>query len=125
VSEEGKKFNPNDTKHLVNLKGRQFITFVGLQARLMDQGKAIVGSDVEILSLPEESNQHYASVKATLRIKGKDGEVYTFSNVGDASPESVSKNIVPHLLRQAETRAEARALRLATRSEWTAKDEVE
>jgi hypothetical protein len=125
VAEEAKKFNPNDDKHLVNLKGRQFITFVGLQARLMDQGKAIVGSDIDVLCVPSEENGNYAAVKATLRIKGKDGEVYTFTNVGDASPQSVGKNIVPHVLRQAETRAEARALRLATRSEWTAKDEVE
>lgn len=118
-------FNPQDPKHLVGLRGGQFITFVGLQARLQDQNKAVVGSDVEVLSLPVEENDFYAAVKATLFVKGKDGEVYKFTNVGDASPESVGNAIIPHLLRQAETRAEARAMRLATRSEWTASAEVQ
>jgi hypothetical protein len=35
----------------------------------------------------------------------------TFTGIGDASPANVSRNIAPHIIRQAETRAKARALR--------------
>jgi hypothetical protein len=35
----------------------------------------------------------------------------SFTGIGDASPENVPANILPHLIRMAETRAKARALR--------------
>ena len=35
----------------------------------------------------------------------------SFTGIGDASPENVPSNILPHLIRMAETRAKARALR--------------
>jgi hypothetical protein len=57
--------------------------------------------------LPEESNGFYAAAVATLEMK--DGRI--FSDMGDASPGSVQRTIVPHLLRMAATRAKARCLR--------------
>jgi hypothetical protein len=57
--------------------------------------------------LPEESNGFYAAAVATLEMK--DGRI--FSDMGDASPDSVQRTIKPHLLRMAATRAKARCLR--------------
>ena len=48
----------------------------------------------------------------------------TFEAFGDASPANVSRNIAPHWLRMAETRAVSRALRLAT-GRGTAAEELD
>lgn len=121
-------FNPAAKEHVVTLQGRKFITFVGLQARLADQGKSIVGIDVEILRDPfAEDNKatNQAVVKATVSIMGNKGGVSAkISSLGDASTKNVSKNIADATLRMAETRAIARALRIATRAPFTAVEEI-
>ncbi len=56
--------------------------------------------------IPTEGNERTAIVKAEVRTsKG------LFHAYGDASPESVDTDYLPHLIRVAETRAKARALR--------------
>lgn len=117
-------FDPNNSLHVIKVSGRSFITFVGLQARLADQGKSVVGTDTEILQTPTKENGNTVYVKVTTEVAGKDGKSYSFKSVSDASPESVGKMIVPHLLRMAETRGHARNLRMATRSEFTSIDEI-
>jgi hypothetical protein len=47
-----------------------------------------------------------------------------FSGLGDASPENVGRTIAPHLIRMAETRAKARALRDAVNVGATAMEEL-
>ena len=56
----------------------------------------------------------YAVVRATVVIEEiVEGEVITktFTGIGDADPSNVGRNIRPHTVRMAETRAKARALR--------------
>ena len=123
------EFNPNAKEHVVTLQGRKFITFVGLQARLADQGKSIIGTEIEILRDPfaeENSTDKQAVVRATVHIIGKAGTPVTakIQALGDASKNNVSKNIAEATLRMAETRAIARALRIATRSPFTAIEEL-
>lgn len=70
-----------------------------------------------------------ANTKATVTIDKADqstGEVRaaTFSGIGDASPQNVSRNIVPHLIRMSETRAKARALRDAVNVGATSLEEL-
>jgi hypothetical protein len=61
-----------------------------------------------------------AVVKA--RVEMEDGR--TFSGIGDACPDNVGRNIVPHIIRMAETRAKARALRDAVNVGATALEEL-
>jgi hypothetical protein len=62
-------------------------------------------------------------VKATVEMEASEGS-RTFSGIGDASPENVGRNIVPHIIRMAETRAKARALRDAVNVGATALEEL-
>jgi hypothetical protein len=61
-----------------------------------------------------------AIVKATAEME----DDRRFSGIGDASPENVGRNIAPHLIRMAETRAKARALRDAVNVGATALEEL-
>src|ERR1051325_8426271 len=59
-----------------------------------------------LLQVPSEDNSRTAIAKAEVETeKGR------FEAIGDASPESVTSFLTPHLIRMAETRAKARALR--------------
>jgi hypothetical protein len=48
----------------------------------------------------------------------------TFTGIGDASPSNVTRMIAPHLIRMAETRSKARALRDAVNVGVTALEEL-
>lgn len=129
-------FDPSNKQHVVEKGGRKFITYVGLQARLSDQNKMVVGSDSEIIQNGDEHPSHRWIVKRSLNIKNEEAGVNGwFSNVGDAQvsytdengkkvPANVGTMVEPHALRMAETRAEVRILRVLTRSEYTAVEEI-
>lgn len=99
---------------IIQRQGKQFVLFAGLLGEAHSRG--LVGIGTELLQVPDEANGQRAIVKAVVTIEDADsstGEVRqsTFSGIGDASPDNVSRNIVPHLIRMGETRAKARALR--------------
>jgi predicted amidohydrolase YtcJ len=71
------------------------------------------------LQVPGKENGDVAIVKAVIRTEeGK------FGGIGDASPQNVNRAIAPHLIRMAETRAKARALRDAINVGVTAFEEL-
>lgn len=92
----------NERGELVGEK--QFVTYPGLLALAHELGLGEI--DTTIIQMPADANGQTAVVRAIAR--GKPG---TFTGIGDASPQNVSRRVARHLLRVAETRAKARALR--------------
>ena len=83
---------------------REFITYAGLLAVAHEIGLDEIHTTV--LQMPTETNGQSAVVRAIA--KGKPG---LFTGLGDACPSNVGRKVARHLLRVAETRAKARALR--------------
>ena len=83
---------------------KDVVTYPGLLSKAHDEG--LVRIRTHLVQAPTEENGMTAIVKAVVDTgKGR------FDGIGDASPENVNSFIVPHLIRMAETRAKARALR--------------
>src|SRR5919107_3125970 len=103
---------------LITRQGKQYVLFAGL----LDEahGRGLRGIDTELVEVRDDSNGNVGILKATAEMD--DGR--RFSGIGDASPENVGRNIVPHLIRMAETRAKARALRDAVNVGATALEEL-
>ena len=110
---------------LITRQGKQYVLFAGLLDEAHARGLRSI--DTDLIQVPDDSNGQVAVVKATVHVEdpaNPDGGLRTFSGIGDASPENVSRNIVPHLIRMAETRAKARALRDAVNVGATALEEL-
>lgn len=83
---------------------KEVATYAGLLAKAHEEGLRSI--QTRIVQVPAEDNGWIAIVEATVET-GKG----SFGGIGDASPQNVGRKIVPHLIRMAETRAKARALR--------------
>jgi hypothetical protein len=109
---------------MITRQGKQYVLYQGLLDEAHARG--LRGIDTELVQVPTAENGNVALVKAMVEMEAADGSEgsRTFSGIGDASPENVGRNIVPHIIRMAETRAKARALRDAVNVGATALEEL-
>lgn len=114
---------------IINRGGRDFVLFAGLLNEAHNQGLRCI--DTELTQVPSPDNGNVAICRAEVILEQDDEHseikktlLKNFSGIGDASPENVSRNIVPHIIRMAETRAKARALRDAINVGMTALEEL-
>lgn len=103
------------SKYTVNVQGKDYITFPGLLAEAHAQGLTDIST--ELLTPLDLTNP---IVKATVKFGDK-----TFSGYGDANSNNVAKKVAGALIRMAETRAVARALRFACNIDMTALEELD
>lgn len=83
---------------------KEVVSYAGLLAKAHDEGLESITT--ELRQVPSEQNGGVAIVIAV--VKGRRG---TFTGIGDADPSNVNRGVARHLIRIAETRAKARALR--------------
>jgi hypothetical protein len=102
---------------LVERNGRSFVLYAGLLDLAHERG--LKGITTTLVQIPSELNGNMAICHATIET-----EHGTFTGLGDASPVNVSRMMEPHLIRMAETRAKARALRDAVNVGVTALEEL-
>lgn len=105
-----------------NLQGKDFILYGGL-VHLATEYNGLISISTQIIQLGDDTNGNVTVVKA-IAVAMVDGVRREFHGYGDAGPLSVSKMILPHAIRMAETRAKARALRDLTNVGMTAFEEM-
>lgn len=89
--------------YIIKLQGKEFVLFSGLQVMARTMGLKSIKT--EMITINHETGLIIFRAEV-------DGDKGFYVSHGDASPKNVSRNIAPHLIRMAETRAIARALRL-------------
>ena len=104
-------------EYMIERQGKRFVLYAGLLEEAHSRGLRSIETD--LLQVPEAANGEVAIVRAVVRTE--DGK---FTGIGDASPENVNRTIAPHVIRMAETRAKARALRDAINVGVTAFEEL-
>jgi predicted amidohydrolase YtcJ len=104
-------------EYMIERQGKRFVLYAGLLEEAHARGLRSI--ETELLQVPKSENGEVAIVRAVVRTE--DGK---FTGIGDASPENVNRTIAPHVIRMAETRAKARALRDAINVGVTAFEEL-
>lgn len=83
---------------------KEVVSYAGLLAKAHEEGLESMTTD--LVQIPTDLNGAVAIVRAM--VVGRRG---TFTGIGDADPTNVNRSVARHLIRIAETRAKARALR--------------
>ena len=91
-------------EYMIERQGKRFVLYAGLLEEAHARGLRSI--ETELLQIPGTENGEVAIARAVVRTE--DGK---FTGIGDASPQNVGRMIAPHIIRMAETRAKARALR--------------
>ncbi len=106
---------------LVERQGKTFCLYAGLLSLAHEQGlKSII---TELVQIPNENNNRVAICTAKVTLE-KDGVLREFHGIGDAAPNNVAPAMQTCLIRLAETRSKARALRDAVNIGMAALEEL-
>lgn len=109
-----------DKKYLITRQGKEFVLYEGLLHEA--HGRGLKRITTVLVQAPTAANDQTAIVHATVEMKGGDGD--TFDGIGDANTGNVNRMVASHIIRMAETRAKARALRDALDIGATALEEI-
>lgn len=104
---------------IIEVQGQSFVKYEGLLDVAHQIG--LVELSVDLIQIPTQDNNWTAICHAT----GITDNGAVFADYGDASVNSVSRNLTPHIIRMASTRAKARVLRDMTNIGITALEEVD
>lgn len=102
---------------IINRQGKDFVLYAGLLDAAHKAGLQSIST--HMVQCPSAANGGCAIVHADAEFPWG-----TFSGIGDADNENVSRQILPHKIRMAETRAKARALRDALSVGMVAAEEM-
>jgi hypothetical protein len=93
---------------IVERQGRAFCLYAGLLDLAHQRGLKSIRT--ELVQIPTEENQRVAICTAVV-VMEKEGVERIFTGIGDAAPNNVAPAMQTCLIRMAETRSKARALR--------------
>jgi len=99
------------------IASEEVVTYAGLLSLAHDQGLKKI--ETSLVQIPDKTNGQLAVFHAVVET-----ETGIYKGHGDASPENVASRIIPHIIRMAETRAKARALRDAVNIGVVAMEEL-
>ena len=106
---------------IVERQGRAFVLYAGLLDLAHQNGLKSIRT--ELVQVPDENNYRVAICVATVVLE-KEGVERSFTGIGDAAPNNVAPAMLTCLIRMAETRAKARALRDSVNVGVTAFEEL-
>ncbi|MDP9353540.1 MAG: hypothetical protein M3P51_18625, partial [Chloroflexota bacterium] len=102
---------------IIERQGKHFVLYAGLLEEAHEQGLKEITTT--LVQLPSPDNGNVAVCTAVVETgKGR------FTGIGDASPDNVAPIMRQHIIRMAETRAKARALRDAINVGMAALEEL-
>jgi hypothetical protein len=93
---------------IVERQGKPFVMYAGLLNLAHENGLRSIRTD--LIQAPTQENGHVAICGATVVLE-KAGTEYIYTGIGDAAVNNVGQAMRSSLIRMAETRAKARALR--------------
>ena len=106
---------------IIERQGKSFVLYAGLLDLAHQNGLKSIRT--ELVQVPGEDNYRVAICVATVVLE-KEGVERTFTGIGDAAPNNVAPMMLTCLIRMAETRAKARALRDSVNVGVTAFEEL-
>ncbi len=116
-----------DRRFVIPRDNKDFVLMSGLVDMLHQLSDGFFEVQTTLVQIPNKENDQTAIVTARVVVfdpSNPDNAMRIATGIGDASPANVNRMMQPHLIRMAETRATARALRLLTNVGMTVLEEL-
>lgn len=119
---------PINQEYIIEIDNKQFIRYPGVLDNAHKTADHFNGSlkqkNCELLQIPNAQNGNLAIVKVHFVIETSERVIKEAWGLGDASPENTNRMVSKHIIRMAETRANARALRILANIQFTSLEEL-